>query len=992
MGFELPVEAEHFKLSNGWKVVSGGYFSSQPNIWSLNLIMADATDLPAVATKDIEIPETKKYNLWVRYESCYGFGSVFKISIIQNGKVKAEQVFGKKGDKKYFPFNRGYTEQLAWFWHNTDFCYQGMDAELEKGHAKMVISKGINEKPAAKRVIDLVYVTDDLSIVPGNDWNWRSPFEPPIISKFKKPVYIKVSCLEGSVSVSIQTSLYLIGYYKGTREVYYALKDRLSKDKPKKGEMLNSGESTNWQVILVSTVMPPEIGISKKGAGKVIIEIASESLKKTVKKIELNQPEQNCSVIVAIGKQRYEEGLLGKNKALTVEEILQKQKEILDEYKLSGSPAKKLLIAFGLGQKYLKEQFALAIACGANAAAYSSQPEIFGMNPTLKGFDTTTGALTLQNLHMTKECYQGNFTALEERYKKIVQDIEKTLGRKIPYRIKLIEESGPPSFGTLMTYDGLKQQYIDYLKSEDLSPDDVEKDSDIAFYHQNRFRSLIFARLNAKATELIEKYFPEGTRTNSGSFYPSTGSMPVLARGDDPFLLFRERGVTEFSSEISWGWGGTPDYIGPQTQSYEAALARALSKYHNCPMGSYLIADGNRGYTGDYVELASYPMYTQDFRWLHYYYFGWIMECTFIGCPDVMKGIKKVSYTLSKVEDDILNSKLVPARIAIGWSSSTDIWDLSLKPENSRLCENCVYPQERQNLYLILRHFQYPVDILSEEDLIEGYLKNYDVFILVADHLKPAAAQALKNWVQQGGTLISVAGGGLSDNYNKPMNILMDVFGITDAKLQKEVLALRPKLELVHAEPLDFVVFNHIGNRKIGFDIYGYRQIFQTGSGKVIARYRNGEPACIENSYGKGKAIIMGFLPGPTYFKPAIPIRPYGRGGIDELQSFIPTSFKDEIPEIFRYFLSGIKSPVSCSEPLVETILRKSETGYVIFLINYTGKNLKDVKITFSPGQENIKSVSSVFSKCSFKKVSVDAYQIELKNLEKLDCIRINTE
>ncbi|HOJ30638.1 MAG TPA: beta-galactosidase trimerization domain-containing protein [bacterium] len=990
MGFELAIEAEHFKLSGGWKVVPGGYFPSQPNIWSLNLIMADETDGRAVATKVVEIPETKKYRLWVRYESCYGFGSVFKISVIQNGKIKAEQVFDRKNDQKYFPFNKGYTQQLAWFWHSTDFCYQGMDAELEKGSATIVISKDKNEKPAAKRVIDLVYITDDLSIVPGNDWNWRGANEPPIISKFKKPIYVRVTCLEGSASVSVQTSLYLIGYYKGPRDIYYALKDKLSKDKPKKGELLKSGESTGWQQIMVSTVMSPEISISKKGEGKVSVEIASEKPEDVVKKIELNQPEQNCSVIVAIGKQRYEEGLLGKHKALTVEEILQKQKKILDDYKVSGSPAKKLLIAFGLGKQYLKEQFDLAIACGANAAAYSSQPEIFGVNPTLKGFNTTVGALTAQNAHMTKECYQGNFTSLEERYKKIAQDTESTLGRKIPYRIKLIEESGPPSFETLMTYDGLKQQYIDYLKSEGLNPDDVEKDSDIAFYHQHRFRALIFAKLNAQATKLIEKYFPEGTRTNSGSFYPSTGSMPTLARGDDPFLLFKERGVTEFSSEISWGWGGTPDYIGPQTQSYEAALARALSKYHNCPMGSYLIADGNRGYREDYVELASYPMYTQDFKWLHYYYFGWIMECTFIGCPDVMKGIKKVSYILGKVEDDIINSTLVPAKVAIGWSSSTDIWDLALKPENSRLCGNCVYPQERQNLYLILRHLQYPVDILSEEDLMEGYLKNYDVFILVADHLKPAAAQALKNWVQQGGTLISVAGGGLFDNYNKPLNTLMEVFGITDAKLQKEVLALRPKLELVHAKPLDSVVFNNINNKVIGFDIYGYRQSFQAGSGRILATYKNGEPACIENQYGKGKAIIMGFLPGPTYFKPAMPIKPYGRGGIDELQGFVPASFTDEIPAVFRYFLSGVKSPAVCNEPLVETILRKSDTGYVLFLINYTGKNLKNVKVKFSSEQnESVKSVMSVFSTCHFRKISDGTYQIELKNLEKFDCVKI---
>ncbi len=130
----------------------------------------------------------------------------------------------------------------------------------------------------------LIYLTDDPSVEPGNDWNWRGKNEPPIISRFKTPVYVRITAVEGSAAVQVQTSLYLIGYYKGPRGVYHALKDRLTEEKPKRGEFLNSGETTGWHGIMVSSVMPPEISFTKKGEGKVIAEIATEKAGNVVKK------------------------------------------------------------------------------------------------------------------------------------------------------------------------------------------------------------------------------------------------------------------------------------------------------------------------------------------------------------------------------------------------------------------------------------------------------------------------------------------------------------------------------------------------------------------------------------------------------------------------------------------------------------------------------------------------------------------------------------
>jgi hypothetical protein len=987
VAFELPLEAEHFQLEEGWKVTDYGYFPSQPNLFSLRKIEADETDSRARAVRDIEVPRTADYNLWVRYESCYGFGSVFSVSIYQDGVRRAHGVFGRMKDRKYFPFGRGLTVQRAWMWHSADYVYQGMPARLDRGPARVVIEKARNEQPAARRVVDLLYLTDDLTLRPGDDWDWRGDVEPPILSRFTVPLYVRARVLEGEGTVGVKPELHLLGYYKGPQRLYYASRSGLLEKPPAEGEALAAGEEMGWQRVDVPTAMPIAVYLWQNGTAKAEVELALRSPENSVKKIVVGPDQERQLVFIAIGMRKYEDGLLGDHRALTFGELCRKQADIVKAYPVRGKPAERLLF---LGCLRSRDEFDLARACGINAEAYGVLAEIYGASPRWQGFLTAHGFISLQNEHLTQECYEGDYTALEAAYKAAAEKQRQDLGRDLPVSIKLLEETGPPDIETLMGWPKVKAQFEAYLAEQGLSLAQAQQDPDVLFYESNRFRTLLFARVNAEATRLLEKHYPPGTRVNSGSVYPSTGGAPGLARGDDIFMLFRERGVTEFSSEITWGLN-TPEYVGPQVESYEAALARSLAKYHNCPLGTYLIADGNRGYTGDFVETASYALFSQGFSWVHCYSFGWPGECCFLGYPDVLKGIKRASHAIGAAEDALLSGKVAQAPIAIGWSSTTDIWDLARPQAFPGAPGNCVYPQERCNLYLLLRHLQYPVDILSEEDLSAGYLAGYKVFFLVGDHLRPEAAEALRRWVEAGGTLISVAGGGLYDHYNRPLDTLKPVFGITAADLSKQADAIRPKLELLHMEPLDTITFTSDGLSGKTMDVYGYRQGLVAGEGTVLGRFANGEAAAVTHEYGKGRAVILGALPGPAYIKPAIPLKPFGRGGENELMNFVPTAYASEVADIVASFLSDVDSPVRCSERLVEAVLMRSDDRYVIPLLNYGLRPVKSLEVTLR--LDNLGRVVQVTGTFTKPKVGrgEDGATIIRVPIDRFECLTVTT-
>src|SRR4029079_9355915 len=106
------------------------------------------------------------------------------------------------------------------------------------------------------------------------------------------------------------------------------------------------------------------------------------------------------------------------------------------------------------------------------------------------------------------------------------------------------------------------------------------------------------------------------------------------------------------------------------------------------------------------------------------------------------------------------------------------------------------YGIERQGLWLALKHLQVPVDLITDHDVAGGSLSEYKVLYVAGSHISLKAAQQIAGWVKNGGILCSSAAGGLRDEYNRPLDALLAVYGIMSHDFQQRDNCVRPKMEL----------------------------------------------------------------------------------------------------------------------------------------------------------------------------------------------------
>ena len=1018
-GWHAVVEAESMELQGDWRVIKGqeGYSPAAPNNWSANRIRGGESAAAANATASLEIPADGRYAVWVRYESPYAFDVHFTLAIAQHGGTVYTERFGDRADAKCF--NGTWRVQGPWSYHNTDYVYQRGVADLRRGAATVTLSKNTAGRYTAARIVDLVFLTDDLNLEPGRELNaWQergrveSYYRPGIMPHCQKPVYFRLQVKPGASPGRASLTYRHGNGWRGPRRTlaftaeprlleryeyaYTALEGQVARKRAEfpANETLAGGYDSGWQRYDLNTFDTATIIARCQAEATLHVAADANGAGAAVFNLQSNAP---LSVLVATGDSRLEDELFQGRVATTTETIAGEFAERLAAYR----PIGKRPFLFGNlvtpSASFGAARWPFFEAVGGSGVYFQVPPDAYlPENARRLGVNRSMAYRALQNLGLKFKYYEGDYDDLRRALERIRDGLVAEGLGDIPQTFKMIEESGPPSLAQMRGSAIISGKFRDYLKGLGLKPaglvdraalagavaagktadDDLwplvalsngqpqdAADNPVLFYHSKQFGNLLFADNCAKAVELVEAVFPAGSRANSGAIFPQDGHG-VRRNWYDEFTLFRRRGMTSFGSEMTWGLNGTPYYAGAQSQSYEGTIARGLAKYHGATQGpTHLLACKRYGYPPEYVELTTYALASHGYRAVHYY-----INADFTGIEHY-QAMKRAGYALGAVEERLIGARVVPGRVALGWSETTAIWDQAVPTDSGfNRPGNLMYGLERHYLYLLLRHLQLPVDLLADADLEDGRLKDYDIYFLVGDHMTARAASALQAWVAAGGVLVSGAGGGLWDEYNRPLETLKEVYGIkgarqyaaeqgrayipgetyevnvNDNRLEKREQALRAKLELVHALPLDTI--DAVGRR---LPVLGYKQGLTAEAGGVAGTYAGGGAAIVTNTFGKGRALIMGFLPGIAYLYQAYPLKPYGRGGEDLSVHLYPDYqpvVREALAELVRGVWPAMGAAVTASHPLVEAnLLAGPDGGHHIALVNYSGQPLAEVEL-----------------------------------------------
>jgi hypothetical protein len=290
-------------------------------------------------------------------------------------------------------------------------------------------------------------------------------------------------------------------------------------------------------------------------------------------------------------------------------------------------------------------------------------------------------------------------------------------------------------------------------------------------------------------------------------------------------------------------------------------------------------------------------------------------------------GIVSVTRQLAGAEHIIAPGRTRPTRVALLYSLSSDLWQpfgyLSMA--------------ERRLTYFSLVHEQYLVDLLTERDLEEGRLRDYQVLYVADPCVSTAACAAVRQWVRRGGWLYGSCAAASRNEFNEEHAGLTDVFGVT----RPAAVEVQPGRFDARGALNDLKWFDRVrgGSDGEGFGAMGLKVRVAPTTAKVGAAFTDGAPAVLTNRFGEGTAVYVATCPGVSYAKDA---------------HFVPLELKEKWPDVQRRFInsaaraSGAPRLVELSQAVVEAGVFESPDGAALILANFTYDPIPRLEIGLS--------------------------------------------
>jgi hypothetical protein len=997
----LIAEAEDFAVTHGaWRVVPyrENYFASTFAITFLSRMACLGAPAQvaqdAVAEERISVPVDGEFQVLARYEQPFDFSAEFTLEIEQSGHTLLSQPFGRLQDPKIWAFNKhqrvpmerywwGSTENIVW--------QQAGPVRLARGEARLrliaraQLENGVQRVKAAERHVDAIVLTNDLAGLEAqkkaayleldgwlvqdgdlyvrftNPADGRGPLLP-LVEPFNQgqhsPYYVHVR--------DWPTTRVLKSGRLPSREDYALAGPHSDAVKPglvgplldpsrfsaiPAAEYLGPGETSAWvplgqalDALNDSLWLPRAIYLNAAKNDRAIDLVAEFAVPdgkgglRSIRTLRLQgTPEALSPIALEIpGNVRTRPVI---RSAL---EALQGLNAEVAKW-TTPSPAPRRFPIYGLldfsgalaNPGPIGEQATrLALALGDDTMTPASGPWAAKLGVP----ERRTGIVTHWHLGQVEKGYAAADKDGRARSIGIV-----SYGDEIRIEARTPAAGDETAFKTWLAARGVSGPSAAHLTDDPADP---------WFYYGRLWGYETQMATYADATRFLESKLGPGVLTGI-NYSPHANYLVSDLQWVRPFKV----GALKLPWSEDYAWQ-IPEFS-PQVTGYLVSALRAGSKYHDLPILMYVMPH-SPGNTPRDFRLSFYAAVAHGARMIHYFCATPLavgQTENYIATDDLAmwRAVFDTTHDAGGFEDYVVDSRVRPARVGLLLSSVDEIRTGDANDKGG------IHNQERKAVYYALRHAQVAVDFVSEDDVIEGRAKGLDLIYVTQQFLHSKAVEALTRWVDAGGTLVALAGGGFLDEFGRNDPASHALYGVAEQQFLKDpalpmVLA---KQDLPGLKPLDEASWGDVSA-----PVLVWKQGLRPSDGKVLGTFHDGKPAVIEKAHGKGRAVLFGFFPGMAYLKSGLPLRPVDRGATDAgFNHFLPTAMDAGLRRalVDAFLPSDFVRPVETSQPLVEATLLETPALHrlAVPLMNYTGAALPALRVTLR-GLGAIRSVRSL--------------------------------